>query len=479
MKETIEEIILHYLKFYDNYFYFKNNLMSSMSTVRKYIDLLGHAKTSVDRLNPSACYLVHRYEMNENYTKYKIDILQKNYRNAHSFKAHDLKYLIDIIKESAKYSFCNYTGEDTLENDKILEFTTSILLKEINGEFPVDKNSLIHQIKDKGIDKNITVNQLYSAMEDIIKNHNRDIIEEWHNYAEKLKADYKKFQERGVFIKVDLVHDIYRNESRLFEVNRFSNFKALKTLQDNKANADNMFSHLDVKMDRYIDRITNKYSDKICYFNPFILTNSKFSDGYLKLVNKFEKDAKDLKYSFLYMLSRIQYNVVDMQQYNLSCDLMIQQFPSFPSFLKHLIDNYYELSKVNNKDENLCYLRYFDKHLDQNKLKNYNKISIEDLGCGNFDQKSKIKAEKLLSKILSALLKDKEYTLANMHKTFSKFIIDELRERGIDLNREDKVFIKEIVMYLIFEDLKTHKLDTRTYSYLSTQIKGSIVARVN
>lgn len=487
MKETIEEIILHYLKFYDNYFYFKNNLISSMSTASKITNLLKSAKTSIDRLKPSTCYLVEQYEMNENYWKCKIDISKKNYKNAHSFKINDFKYLIDILQESTKYGLSNYTGEFTLENNKILEATTNILLHEIDGIIPANENALIHHLKDRKEDTNITVDQLYLSMEEILLHHNSDEMEQWHEYAKNLKVYYKKFIEKGIFIKVDLVHDIYQNESSLFEVSRFSNFKVLRTLQENKVNADNMFSHMDVKLDGYIDRTTNKYLDKICYFDPFILTNMKFSDGYLKLVNKFEKDDKDFKYSFLYMLSKIQYIVTDMQQYNVNCDLMKQQGPSFPLFLKNLISNYYQFSNNDNRDENLCFLRYFDQYIDQNKLKKYNNISIEDLGCSNFDQKSKIKAEKLLSKILTALLKDKEYTLANMHETFSKFIIDELRERGIYIDEGDKVFIKEIVMYLIFEDLKAHKLGARTYyndefkkvyeKYKHTKIADRLVAK--
>lgn len=448
-----------------------------------------HAKSSIDKLKPSLCYLIQKHEDKKNTLKDQIDIIIMQSKNAKSFRSHDYKLIMEIQRESGKYSFSKYTGKNTLEDRLVIQNTIALLLLEILGEITINDSALIHSFKDKKTEPNITIDDLHTIKEEIIKYSNMEYMRTLCNYAKNIASSYQKFKEQGVFLIVDIVHDIYRSESSLFEINQFALTKPINEIRENKSSANSMFNSNYIKLDNYIDRTTNNYSDNICYFNPFILENKKFMQGYLRLVDKFERIDKtqDMKYSFLYLLSNIQYIVTDLQQYNLHCDLMLSQNTSFSSFLKESIENYKRYANLSDIDkvETLLYLEYINEYIDRNKLKNYNNISIEDIGCGDFDEKSKIKAEGILNKILTGMLKTKKYTLSKMHKIFTGVLIEILREHDIYINKEDKIFIGEIIMYLIFEDLNFHEFDNTTYyngkfknvydSYKNTNIQNRLV----
>jgi len=488
MKNRLREIIIHYLKFSKNYLYFTDDVAVAYNFTEKNFNIYSHAKSSIDTLRPSSLYTIKKLEDEKNSSKNKIDVYIMKSRNAKSFKSHDFKLIMDMQRESIKYSFSKYTKENTFLNRKILENVITLLVLEISNKIEINDSSLIHYFKDKNTDRNITNDELYEFAVEIIQNKNANEIEVLYNYAQKFK--FKKFKEEGIFIKANLVHDIYDSKFSLFEVNKFAFIKGIEELKNNKKSANDMFDKEYIKIDNYIDRTSNDYQNNICYFNPFILENKKFINGYLTLVDKFEREekAEAMQYNFLQVLSNIQYIVTCLQQDNLQFDIMLNKKTFFPSFIKESIENYKKYADLRDIDkiETLIYLEYFDKYLEKNKLINYKNISIEDIGCGGFNRASKIKAEKILNRILTGMLKTKEYTLLKMHKTFSILLIEKLRESGINIDMKDKTFIEEIIMYLIFEDLNSHKLDNKIYYndkfkysydyYVKTNIHTQLVA---
>jgi hypothetical protein len=467
MKNRLREIILHYLKSTENYLYFTNNLDSAQNFIVKNSRIYTLAKDSIDRLKPSLCYLIEKHMSHKNYLKNEINVKIMNFKNAKSFRTHDYKLIMNVEREAGKYIFSKYMGSDSLVDNQILETTVAHLFLEFSGEISIDDSSLIQYFKDKSTDQYITIDELYEISKNIMIDSNKNEMNTLLNYAKNLQPIFKNFQEQGLFVKVDIVHNIYRNEFSLFEINQFSLTKSINEIRENKKSANSMFNTNYITLDNYIDRTTNNYSDNVCYFNPFILEKKKFMQSYLRLVDKFERTDKtqDMKYKFLYLLSNIQYIVTDLQQYNLHCDLMIGQKVSFSSFIKESIDNYKRYADLSDIDkiETLLYLEYINEYIDKNKLKNYSNISIENIGCSRFNEKSKIKAEKILNRILTGMLKTKEYTLMKMHKIFTSTLIEILKEQHIKADKDDKTFLKEIVMYLIFEDLNFHKLDNTTY----------------
>lgn len=467
-KNILEDIIMKYLESKENYIHFNNSQISlnnlSVPQVlmlsEKIEKALVHSHINIQALKPSEHYVV-KQTYSDNMVV-NLDFKINSPQDIESFEVHNSTIFDALLLKSINFMFAKYSTE----NNKIIQLHFDLFLEFFPEEVLIaalpDNFDYKYKYSKVGIDSEVKDDLKY-LLNQIQYDDSDDYA---FDYIKNLRLKYKNLKESGIFYPVKFQFNIFDNDQNfLFEINHYKFWRTKAELESNK---NNFYQMLDKKLhafvkkpENYIESHATKYDKNISYFNPFILLEEKFKDQFLELVDKI-KSKKVLDHIadiFIQKLNHLQFIVIDHQQRNLINDIFIFKAHDKQNVKKLSIHEFIQESIKHSDDDSfdpnrILVLQMMDSFFNQNEdTLNYKNITIEDLGFKEAKDKLRHQAGIELDKILFFLNKKNEYTLKNMHISFSKTIIDSLKSLNLKISKKDKDFIKDIIAYIITNDI--------------------------
>jgi len=462
-KQQYKKLILKYLESKSNYIYATKNMDydNLLINYKKINFLYSLMKEDLNNIKPSLCYFIYKTD-----TSIKIDI--KKIGNAKSFNT----FNIPAIKKMKSTLVRLMINKISLHDDKVNDVFHFLLL-EYRERLVENK-----ELEDLEIfKKNIS----HSKADGIIFGNNDLTKDEKILLLSSLKDSIKKNEQepysfyKAIFLPVHLYVDIFEENYNLLEINIGAKKKSFEHLKKNAKKYHEFFNYM--FPENFLKAIEETYRKELSYIDPFnLFSNESFAETLLNFIEKFNKKDNFL-YSFFNILNTLQYSSVKIQQENLfyycliykSKDKTHSNKMKFKELIDKSLKSHLIYANLNDKtiQQRMCYLNYFQKTIEINKLKNSG-ITIEKLGCENFDIDSKNKANEILISIKEGLLKTNTMSLKNIYDKFTKTIFNIFQENNLKLTNFDKNFIKDITLYIItcdfdYINLKRYQMQNDDY----------------
>jgi len=447
-KQKSRKLILNYLESKNNYIYASKsmNYEDLLLNYEKANLLLKLMKEDLNSIKPSMYYTIECKDKN-------IKIVMKRTGNANSFNTFNMPSIKKIKSILVRYMLDSISLNDN-SIDKVFYFFLLDYRERLTENRKLEDLEIFK--KYISIDK---TNSIVFGNDDLDIEQKKFLLSLLKN--SKTKKDEKKDTDyySAIFLPVHLYIDIFEENYNLLEINIGAKKRDYEHLKKNAKKYNEFFNYF--SPENFLEAIEETYREELSYLNPFdLFENECFFEPLLNLVKKFNKKDNFL-YSFLNTLNSIQYSTAKIQQENLFYYYMIYKSKDkrysnkirFKEFINKVLDSISLYSDLNDIaiQERMCYLNYFQRVMKSENLNNTG-ITIEKLGCRNFDEDSKKKADEILTATKEGLLKINTMSLKNINNKFSKTIISIFKENDLQLTNFDKNYIRDIVLYIITYD---------------------------